>query len=211
MYRKDRDSRGGGVLLALSNRFRSRQIQSPSHLDYLLIQVSAPKPLFVCLVYIPPCSDLTYYSALFDFISVSTNQSEVVLLGDFNCPDVNWSSLTASEYSSRLLCDFVFDNDLCQLVVLPTHIHGNILDLVLVCSPGLISNLHVLTNQPQFPSSDHYPITFTLHFPILSAIRPSIQFFSTIEVITRVFRTFYSPLISLFSSLQRMLIFFGRV
>ena len=126
MYRKDRDSRGGGVLLALSNRFRSRQIQSPPHLECLLIQVSTPKPLFVCLIYIPPCSDLAYYSALFDFISVSTNHSEVVLLGDFNCPDVNWSSLTASEYPSRLLCDFVFDNDLCQLVVLPTHIHGNI-------------------------------------------------------------------------------------
>ena len=98
-------------------------------------------------------------------------------MGDFNCPDVNWSSFTASKYPSRLLCDFVFDNDLCQLVVLPTHIHGNILDLVLVCSPDLISNLHVHTNQPQFPSSDHFPITFTLHFPILSAIRPSIQSF----------------------------------
>ena len=101
MYRKDRDSRGGGVLLALSNRFRSQQIQSPPHLECLLIQVSTPKPLFVSftflLVLILPITLLSSISF------VSTNHSEVVLLGDFNCPDVNWSSLTASEYSSCLL------------------------------------------------------------------------------------------------------------
>ena len=141
-----------------------------------MIQVSAPKSLFVCLVYIPPRSDFICYSALFDFITVSTNQSEVVLLGDFNCPDINWPSLTASECSLHLLGDFVFGNDLCQLVELPTHIHGNTLDLVLVCSPDLVS-LHVHTNQPQFSSSDHYPISFSLHFPILSNICPSIQSF----------------------------------
>ena len=111
-----------------------------------MIQVSAPKSLFVCLVYIPPRSDFICYSALFDFITVSTNQSEVVLLGDFNCPDINWPSLTASECSLHLLGDFVFGNDLCQLVELPTHIHGNTLDLVLVCSPDLVSDLYVPTN-----------------------------------------------------------------
>ena len=142
-----------------------------------MIQVSAPKSLFVCLVYIPPRSDLTYYSTLFDFITTSTNQSEVVLLGDFNCPDINWSSLTASECTSCLLCDFVFDNDLCQLVELPTHTHGNTLDLVLVCSPDLVSDLHVHTNQVQFSSSDHYPISFSFHFPVSSDTRPSIQSF----------------------------------
>ena len=151
-----------------------------------------------------------YYSALFDFISVSTNQSEVVLWGDFNCPDVNWSSLMASEYSSRLLCDFVFDNDLCQLVVLPTHIHGNILDLVLVCSPDLISNTFILINLSFLPPIiTLLPLLFISQFCQLFALL--FNLFSTIEVITRVFRTFYCPLISLFSSLQWILIFFGRV
>ena len=142
-----------------------------------MIQVSAPKSLFVSLVYIPPRSDLTYYSTLFDFITTSTNQSEVVLLGDFNCPDINWSSVMASECSSRLLCDFVFDNDLCQLVELPTDTHGNTLDLVLVCSPDLVSDLHIHTNQLQFSFSNHYPITFSFHFPVSSDTHPSIQSF----------------------------------
>ena len=84
-----------------SNRFRSRQIQSPSHLECLLIQVSAPKPLFVCLVYIPPCSDLTYYPALFDFISVSTNQSEVVL-GSFK-----WILFSQTKYCAHRTISFL--------------------------------------------------------------------------------------------------------
>ena len=209
MYRKDRDSRGGGVLLALSNRFRSQQIQSPPHLECLLIQVSTPKPLFVSftflLVLILPITLLSSISFLFLPIIPRLFYWVISIV------------LMSTGRPSRLLsihlvyCYFVFDNDLCQLVVLPTHIHGNILDLVLVCSPDLISNLHVHTNQPQFPSSDHFPITFTLHFPICQLFALLFNLLSTIEVITRVSRTFYCPLISLFSSLRRILIFFGRV
>lgn len=83
-------------------------------------------------------------------------------MGDFNAPDVNWVSLCGHTTFSSNLCDFIFDFNLSQLVNVPTHVKGNILELVIVKSEELISNLSVhSTNQPWF-SSDHYMISFSL-------------------------------------------------
>ena len=58
------------------------------------------------------------------------------------------------------LCDLVFDHGLTQLVHDPTHIKGNILDLVITNSVDRVSAIHV--DRSAFSSSDHFPITFSL-------------------------------------------------
>ena len=101
---------------------------------------------------------------LCDFLRrLNQNSSTMV---DFNLLDINWSTLsgcssrtkfiprlgprtnstitTATFHSpaSSLFCDCVFDCNLCQLVTYPTHIKGNILDLVLTTNDEAITSVN---------------------------------------------------------------------
>ena len=91
----------------------------------------------------------------------------LVLLGDFNFPDINWDTLSGNSPVSNQLCDLIFNTGLSQLIVEPTHIHGNVLDLLLT---NIEENIHSLkVHSDPFLSSDHYDITFkvvTVHKPL---------------------------------------------
>ena len=78
-------------------------------------------------------------------------------MGDFNVPDINWSTLVGSTQFSNHFCDLVFDLNLSQLVDSPTHRQGNVLNLVLTNIDDSIHSLTVYNNNRQFISSDHYP------------------------------------------------------
>ena len=122
------------------------EIPSPSCLEVLTISLAGNS---VCLS-VPPSPDLS---------DLSDTHQHVLILGDFNGPDVDWNVLHSTSHSS-LFCDFVFCHSLSQLVSSPTHVKGNILDLVLTTSPQFIFNLSVLNTD--FHYSDHFPVTFDL-------------------------------------------------
>ena len=86
----------------------------------------------------------------------------VLILGDFNLPEINWSTLSGNSAASDNFCEFIFDSNLTQLVDTPTHTCGNMLDLVLTNCPEQISNLLVHPPQYQCVSSDHHLITFSV-------------------------------------------------
>jgi len=84
----------------------------------------------------------------------------VLVLGDFNLPDIDWQTLTLNPTTHKTMHQtfiyFVCANNLEQLVNFPTHVKGNILDLVL-------TNMDHLTHPQGDPSfSDHLIISFTL-------------------------------------------------
>ena len=80
-------------------------------------------------------------------------------MGDFNFPDINWSSLTGSSLSSNLFCEFIFDCNLTQHVTEATHVKGNLLDLVLTTSHIDIDHVSVHSHS-YFNLSDHHAISF---------------------------------------------------
>ena len=94
-----------------------------------------------------------------------SNYSQLIVVGDFNFPDINWNLLSGSSPVSSSFCDTVFSLNLVQLVDEATHSCGNILDLVLTTIPGSIHNLYVdrLTCSSV---SDHCLITFDVALPI---------------------------------------------
>lgn len=109
-------------------------------------------------VFIPPnCSDSIFDVTLQCLDSLSDN-SDLLILGDFNAPDADWDSLTASSRRSAVICDFVFDKSLVQLLDSPTHHLGNILDLVLTNAPDRFSEINI----QQVSFSDHHLVKFTL-------------------------------------------------
>ena len=142
--------------------FRILSCWAADSLEILAVEVLTPKPIIISLVYIPPPPTISYLS-LFDYLASVAVNKDLILLGDFNSPDIVWPSLSSDSHSSLMLCDFAFDNSLLQLVHESTHEKGNILDLVFTSCPACISNIEVHSNiYPLLVSSDHYPITFLL-------------------------------------------------
>ena len=87
----------------------------------------------------------------------------MIILGDFNLPDIVWNNLNCEKPISNLFCDFVYDNDLLQFISSPTHDKGNILDLVLSKSSETVLDVCVHNNEP-LPNmkSDHNLISFSI-------------------------------------------------
>ena len=99
------------------------------------------------------------FSLLFNISLNSCSHHKCIIVGDFNFPDIHWSSLTCSSHLSHHLCDFIFDYNLSQHVLVPTHLQGNTLDLV-ITSPGVSISDLVVSHPAQSIASDHFIISF---------------------------------------------------
>ena len=66
-----------------------------------------------------------------------------------------------SPYSTSL-SHFVFDYNLSQVIQIPTHTGGNILDIVLINTPEAVFNVNVAPFSPL--RSDHFAVTFHLSY-----------------------------------------------
>ena len=117
-------------MLAVKSVFKSTQLPAPDNLEVVTISVQAHCSLTICAVYTPPNSKNDYIQGLYLYLSTLISSANVILLGDFNAPDVNWDTFISTNTISDHLCDFVIDHNMFQQVNKPTHIHGNILDLV---------------------------------------------------------------------------------
>lgn len=64
---------------------------------------------------------------------------------------------------SNAFCDFVFENNLSQLVLEPTHIRGNTLDLIFTVHTDLVDNVTVHPPEETPLSSDHFRVSFRVN------------------------------------------------
>ena len=160
-FRRDRNSRGGGVLIAVSVRFPSRLILASDLIEMVVVEVFLSPKVVIGCVYVPPsCSD-SYRSDVLSTLHSMSFSCDYIICGDFNAPDINWASLTGSTLFSNLLCDLVFSKNLIQLVSDPTHCKGNCLDLLLSSSQGRIHS--VRTDQSSYMSaSDHFLVSASI-------------------------------------------------
>ena len=74
----------------------------------------------------------------------------ILIMGDFNYPDINWLSLTADNKGNKFI-KLILDCYLEQQVHLPTR-SNNILDLVLTSEVAIKEDICVL---PPISNSDH--------------------------------------------------------
>ena len=120
LFRKDRPSRGGGVLIAVSNKFTCQTITSPDNLEIICIKLMLPSPITFCVTYVPPNSTADYYDSLFNFLLHLHHISDkIIIIGDFNFPDIDWDLLSGSSPASNQFCDLVFQTG--QSTHRPTH------------------------------------------------------------------------------------------
>ena len=159
IYRKDRKSRGGGVLLAIYHSLPSLQLQSPPDLEVATVQIGAKGNVAICVVYIPPNADNSYHSKLLDYLGSTLDKHQTLIMGDFNSPDICWTTFSSQSTSSRAICNLAFRHDLTQLVDFPTHISGNTLDIIF--SPPTITVTDLQSISCPLLRSDHLILSFS--------------------------------------------------
>ena len=122
-YRNDRRSRGGGVLVAVNDSIPSLFISSPADLEVIVVQIYFTNPLNLCTVYVPPNSGVLYFNSLLSFLSdMLSSDVPCIIVGDFNLPNICWLTLTGDSPLSTSFCEFIFDWNLTQHILDPTHI-----------------------------------------------------------------------------------------
>ena len=167
IYRKDRLSRGGGVLIAVHNSIHLKLL-TLTEMELVVIQL-LDLNLFVCVVYVPPSIDLSHFKNILIFLESIAKTNSILIMGDFNLPDINWSTLTSSAVHSDCFCEFVFDCNLTQLVDGSTHCKGNCLDLILSNTPDSVGSISISPHS--LIQSDHYLLSFTLSVRNHSSIK----------------------------------------
>ena len=163
VYRRDRNRRGGGVLVAVSDKIicKKRDVLEESDIELLMLDIhySKNKSFVFGVFYRPPASDTRCLEILQRNLEHQAPQAEIILVGDFNLKDVDWNSrlMLNNSVDYRLFSDILSDNFLTQMVLQPTR-GNNILDLVLTNNSDVICDAEVGE-----PISDHNIITFNVN------------------------------------------------
>jgi len=139
------------VLIAVSTSLTSKRIHSdtPNEIEFVSVKVSLQSfSIFVTCSYIPPGSDLIIYehhlSAIKSFLSLLSNRDLLIVLGDFNLPEITWSpstdSLVAIHLSVHDFVDGVLELSLQQISFIRNSLNRQ-LDLVFVSDPSEVTEL----------------------------------------------------------------------
>jgi hypothetical protein len=92
-------SRGGGVLLAINNKFHSRLLSLPiSPVEHIIVIIKIKNSyIIIGNVYFPPHTDISIYNAHFDIINNLLLSfpcaKNILLVGDYNLPKLQWHAL----------------------------------------------------------------------------------------------------------------------
>lgn len=163
VYRKDRNTgaRGGGVLLAVDDCEYNSEIYelncSIDKVDILAVKLFGSNhiPIIVMVVYIPPGISVNGYDELFELIEDKYDGGNMVIVGDFNIPELLsvYEGAAHTGYTAR------FDNflnfcNLRQCNVVRNH-NNRLLDLVVYRED---TACEVLCNDdPLVPVDPHHP------------------------------------------------------
>ncbi len=93
-------------MIAVRDSISTTLIPSPGDLEVIVVNIGHPYEATLCTVYIPPSASV---KLLIDYLSsLLCSSSRIVLVGDFNYPDINWSTLIGSTLPSNRFCEFIF-------------------------------------------------------------------------------------------------------
>jgi len=129
------------------------------------------------VVYRPPSYSWNENWQLAQYILHFCIDKEVVIIGDFNLPKIDWlqSNPLAGSFDplTQLFVDVFATVGLSQWTDSPTFVRsGNILDLVLTNSDDRVGDLGVL---PPFPHCGHCPVVFDCVFQFDVQVGPAVS------------------------------------
>ena len=182
MERRDRkDKKGGGILMYLSNEitYKRRDDLELGDIESIWIEVKFKysKPILVCSAYRPPSSNREWIDTFSRELkgAFSTNDNEVIIMGDFNIdylkdPSLQWTS-ALEQY------------DLKQVITSPTRTTRSTSTLI----------DHIYSNKPDYLCENIVPnIAISDHFPVCATRKCSqnSRRSKPLEIKYRDFKTF---------------------
>ncbi|KAK4829727.1 hypothetical protein QYF61_006188 [Mycteria americana] len=163
LFRRDRRGRrGGGVALYVRECLDSLELDDgDNRVECLWVRIRGKAnkaDIVVGVCYRPANQDEETDELFYKQPGEASRSLALVLVGDFNLPDVCWKYNTAERKQSRRFLECVADNFLTQLVSEPTR-EGAPLDLLFTNREGLVS--HVMVGRC-LGQSDHKMIEFLI-------------------------------------------------
>ena len=168
-YRRDRNERGGGVLIAVHKSILASDepsLDTNSEIKWVKIHSNHAQPLFISCFYRPPSSDKTAIEELNKSVCRLTNSNKipnVLLTGDFNMPGIDWKSGTiksSPQYGSdanQSMLSAIQDCCMVQSVEQPTR-GKNVLDLVFTTNENIITSCETVPGM-----SDHQAVVTNIN------------------------------------------------
>ena len=157
MFRKDRPSRGGGVILYVKEHIPCKLLDSKEDIESIWCEIGdIYSKCNIALYYRPPNASESYNKEMCKEL-LDYTRGKTVIIGDFNFPEIDWESFTAPKG-----CEFF--RDTCLDLFLSQHVKDHtrekhILDLVLTSYHNLLSDVEVAA---PLANSDHNIVTFYL-------------------------------------------------
>jgi hypothetical protein len=139
LVRKDRETRGGGVCIYVSNIYTFNLIDTSQNIEQLWIQIRINETSYaVGVFYNPPKTNNKFFiDELEQTLSWCSSVSDkLICFGDIN---INMLSHTSVE--SVYFCNMLNVLDLQQIITDPTHITSSsktLIDIIIVSDPSLI-------------------------------------------------------------------------
>jgi endonuclease/exonuclease/phosphatase family metal-dependent hydrolase len=164
VFRRDRNLYGGGVLVAVATSLKAAHLQDLSSEDCesLWVKVQTPEgDICVCSYYRPNKHNQTSLIGLNKLLTHFNNKHSLplILCGDFNTPDIKWTSSNNVSYVSQYFLDILYEHSLVNHQTSSTFPKSNAcLDLVLSNSPGLVAKTETIAG-----ISDHLGVTTYLN------------------------------------------------
>jgi hypothetical protein len=145
-YRRDRGSIGGGIFILVHKSLTSIEIpefDGNCEMKWVKLQLKRNRDLILGCFYMPQrCEkDLKELEKILDKITGSKRDKDVLLSGDFNCPNINWQNDTVDtnapqkEIQEKLI-EITAKSHLTQIHDQSTR-ETNTLDLIFASNPSL--------------------------------------------------------------------------
>ncbi|XP_065440587.1 mitoferrin-1 isoform X1 [Chrysemys picta bellii] len=165
LLRKDRQGKkGGGVALYIKNVHTWTEVEmdiGDGSVESLWVRLKGVKnkgDVMLGVYYRPPNQVEEVDEAFFKQLTKSSKAQDLVVMGDFNYPDICWENNTVGHRLSNKFLDCIADNFLFQKVEKATRGEA-VLDLILTNREELVENLKV---EGSLGESDHEIIEFAI-------------------------------------------------
>ena len=149
VFRNDRNISGGGVFILAHKSLTAEEqphLVTDCEMTWVKIMLRNLPDLYAGVFYMPHRNkkDLNELMKSLDLPASGAKDRNILLVGNFNCPDVDWNTNTVPESSQECdiqqgLADNMSEAHLSQIHNQPTRLSA-ILDLVFTTNPTLLKN-----------------------------------------------------------------------
>ncbi|CAC5407576.1 unnamed protein product [Mytilus coruscus] len=160
-YRNDRETLGGGVFILVHNDIitvEHTELVTNCEIEWVKIQLKGKKELLIDSFYMPQRNMKCVEELEKSHNMTIARNTNIMLTGDFNCPDINWETSTVNSNANdkeiqNKIMELTATFQLTQIYELPTR-ENNLLDLVFT------TNLSLVKTSKNTPGiSDHEMVT----------------------------------------------------